>query len=51
MMSFCVFSELCRYQKLQNRDTSENDLSGSSTTNVHAKYVILEEIDDQDAGI
>ncbi|KAK1384215.1 putative sugar phosphate/phosphate translocator [Heracleum sosnowskyi] len=40
-----------KYQKLQKGDTSEDDLSGSSTTNVPAKYVILEEIDDQDAGI
>ncbi|KAL1823534.1 hypothetical protein ACET3Z_010312 [Daucus carota] len=40
-----------KYQKLQKGESSENDMSGSLRTNVPAKYVILEENDDQDAGI
>ncbi|KAF9590811.1 hypothetical protein IFM89_038403 [Coptis chinensis] len=38
-----------KYEKLKKKgQMSENDESGSSTTNVPAKYVILEEMDDQD---
>lgn len=37
-----------KYQKLQKHQMSEDDLAGSPTTNVAAKYVILEEMDDQD---
>uniref|UniRef100_A0A161WRW2 Sugar phosphate transporter domain-containing protein n=1 Tax=Daucus carota subsp. sativus TaxID=79200 RepID=A0A161WRW2_DAUCS len=40
-----------KYQKLQKGESSEDDMSGSLRTNVPAKYVILEENDDQDAGI
>lgn len=39
-----------KYQKLQRGESSEDDLSGAMTTNTPAKYVILEEMDDQDAG-
>lgn len=40
-----------KYQKLQKGESSEDDLAGSLTTNAAAKYVILEEIDDQDADL
>lgn len=38
-----------RYQKLK-KGTSEDDSMGSLKTNVAAKYVILEEMDEQDDG-
>uniref|UniRef100_A0A5B6ZEX0 Sugar phosphate transporter domain-containing protein n=1 Tax=Davidia involucrata TaxID=16924 RepID=A0A5B6ZEX0_DAVIN len=38
-----------KYQKFQKGETNE-DMSGSPTTNAAAKYVILEEMDDQDDG-
>uniref|UniRef100_A0A2P2K8M3 Phosphate translocator-related family protein n=3 Tax=Rhizophora mucronata TaxID=61149 RepID=A0A2P2K8M3_RHIMU len=37
-----------KYQKLQKGQKSEDGLAGSPTTNVAAKYVILEDMDDQD---
>ncbi|KAH7571562.1 hypothetical protein JRO89_XS04G0079700 [Xanthoceras sorbifolium] len=37
-----------RYQKLQKGHT--DDMSGSPRANINAKYVILEEIDDEDEG-
>ncbi|GAB4859708.1 hypothetical protein Ancab_011187 [Ancistrocladus abbreviatus] len=40
-----------KYQKLQKGQKSEADLNGSAATNAATKYVILEEMDDQDAGI
>lgn len=40
-----------KYQKLQRGESSDDELSGSSTTNSSpAKYVILEEMGDEDAG-
>ncbi|XP_062153054.1 probable sugar phosphate/phosphate translocator At1g06470 [Alnus glutinosa] len=38
-----------KYEKL-NKGTSEDDSTGSHKTNVAAKYVILEEMDEQDDG-
>ncbi|KAL8133599.1 putative sugar phosphate/phosphate translocator At1g06470 isoform X2 [Apium graveolens] len=38
-----------KYQKLQKGESSDDELSGSSTSSP-AKYVILEEMDDQDVG-
>ncbi|KAG8662626.1 hypothetical protein MANES_01G129950v8 [Manihot esculenta] len=35
-----------KYEKLQKRQMSENDLAGSPAANLAAKYVILEEMDD-----
>ncbi|KAF5725797.1 sugar phosphate/phosphate translocator [Tripterygium wilfordii] len=39
-----------KYQKLQNGQTSEDDMVVSPSTNMAAKYVILEEMDDQENG-
>lgn len=39
-----------KYQKLQKGQTSEDDSEESLTTNVAAKYVILEEMDEQEDG-
>ncbi|XP_028084589.1 probable sugar phosphate/phosphate translocator At1g06470 [Camellia sinensis] len=39
-----------KYQKLQKGEIGEENVARSSTTNPAAKYVILEEMDDQDDG-
>lgn len=39
-----------RYDKLKARHTSEDDMEEPVTTNVAAKYVILEETDEQEDG-
>lgn len=45
-----IFSCFVRYQKLQKGHASENDTEDSLSENVAAKYVILEEMDEQDDG-
>ncbi|XP_021815372.1 probable sugar phosphate/phosphate translocator At1g06470 isoform X2 [Prunus avium] len=39
-----------KYEKIKKGQTSEDDMEESVTTNVAAKYVILEEMDEQDDG-
>lgn len=39
-----------RYDKLKARHRSEDDMEEPVTTNVAAKYVILEETDEQEDG-
>lgn len=46
MFRFCFF----RYNKLQKGALSEDEMSRSSMQNAAAKYVILEETEDQDDG-
>ena len=41
------FQLLIRYQKLQKKSSEDNVVS-SQSTNVDAKYVILEEMDEED---
>jgi len=42
---------LLRYQKLQKGETGGNASGDSDATKVPAKYVILEEAEDQEEGI
>lgn len=39
-----------RYEKIKKGQTSGDDMEESVTTNIAAKYVILEETDEQDDG-
>lgn len=41
---------LLRYQKLQKGELDEDNVAKSSATNAAARYVILEDMDDQDDG-
>lgn len=50
-MCYLILSVLhSRYQKLHAGKDNETDTEGSVTAKAAAKYVILEEMDDQDDG-
>ena len=48
---FFFFPFYFRYQKLQKGHTGDNDVAEHLATDSAAKYVILEEMDEQNEGI